>query len=66
MQCIPESELSIAGTYSSNSGRMMLIMLQRCTVEDYCLDEQAAKNWLKGRFIVILANRKRFNPSKKN
>lgn len=44
----------------------MMIMLDRCMGEDFCLDEQQAKNWLKGRFIVISANRIIFNPSKLN
>ena len=44
----------------------MMILLDRCMGEDFCLDEEKAKNWLKGRFVVISANRIIFNPSKLN
>ena len=53
MMCIDEEELRVHGTYSSNSGRILLIMLNRCIGEDYCLDEKEAKNWFSGRYIVI-------------
>eukprot|EP00353_Schmidingerella_taraikaensis_P011845 CAMPEP_0185582810 /NCGR_PEP_ID=MMETSP0434-20130131/21140_1 /TAXON_ID=626734 ORGANISM="Favella taraikaensis, Strain Fe Narragansett Bay" /NCGR_SAMPLE_ID=MMETSP0434 /ASSEMBLY_ACC=CAM_ASM_000379 /LENGTH=225 /DNA_ID=CAMNT_0028201743 /DNA_START=150 /DNA_END=827 /DNA_ORIENTATION=+ len=60
--CIDSNELGIKGTYSSNEGRILSIVLNRCMGDDFCLSEQEAKKWLRGRYLILETNRIRFNP----
>ena len=58
--CLSEDELYVYGTYDSDVARTLSIRVDRCSGHDYCLDETAAKDALKGNYILLAMNRIRF------
>ena len=49
------------GTYQSDIARMLVVRLDRCTGQDYCLDEQKAKEHLKQNYVIVAENVIRFD-----
>lgn len=63
--CVAEDKLSVFGSYSSDRGRMINIVLDRCLGQDYCLGEQEIKEWFRSKYIFLRMNRIRFEAKKR-
>ena len=59
--CVDEDDLVVYGSYSSGSGRMINVALDKCIGHDYCLSEKEITNWFRGKYIFLRMNRIRFD-----
>ena len=58
MKCIDET-VEIKGDYNSQSGQVLRLNYQTCdsSVESDCKSKTELQDWLKNKWIMILANR---------
>ena len=64
--CVDEDDLLIYGSYSSGSGRMINVVLDRCLGEDYCWSQAEITKWFSSKYIFLRMNRIRFDASKRD
>lgn len=63
--CLKEEDLLIYGSYSSGSGRMINLVLDKCLGHDYCLSDKEIVKWFSTKYIFLRMNRVRFNAKEK-
>lgn len=54
--CIDEDELHLHGTFSSDHGRQLYALLNRCIGHDYCADDKDINKFLKSQYLGVLTN----------
>ena len=59
--CVGLDDLDIYGSYSSGSGRMINIVVEKCIGHDYCLSEQEIVDWFSAKYVFLRTNRIRFD-----
>ena len=65
IMCLKEEDLLIYGSYSSGSGRMINLVLDKCLGHDYCLSDKEIIKWFSTKYIFLRMNRVRFNAKEK-
>ena len=60
-KCIDREDLVISGDFNSPVARQLRINFKMCTGAD-CAPVEEIKEWLSGKFIVLIHNQKRFDP----
>lgn len=49
-------QLELWGDYNSSKGQQLIFSFKMCTGHDYCKKETEIREWLRGKFIVVLHN----------
>ena len=62
-RCMKREDLVIWGDYNSAKAQQISIKFNFCKDRDDCFSEAEIKEWLKRKFIVLLYNQRRFDPS---
>ena len=64
MLCMSDKDQYIYGDYNSLYGRLLYIVLKKCSGKSYCLSESEIESWIKKhRYIIFETNIRRFDPS---
>ena len=59
-KCIDKEDLRIWGNYNSKMAMQLSVKFHMCKGYNYCKSEQEIRDWLSGKFIVVLYNQMRF------
>ena len=63
-KCIDKNELRIWGDFDQPQAMQLAISFHMCQGKKKCKSEEEIKNWLAGKYIVILYNQVRFKTDK--
>ena len=59
-KCINKADLEIWGDYNSKSAQQIAIKFKMCEGYDYCEKKEDIREWLRGKYILLLYNQIRF------
>lgn len=59
-KCIDQEELFIWGDYNSAMAMQLRVSFLMCQGHDYCKSKEEIREWLMGKYIVLLYNQVRF------
>lgn len=59
-KCIDKEDLQIWGDYNSAKAQQLVVRFKMCLGEG-CESEENIREWLKGKYIVIIYNQIRFD-----
>ena len=54
--CIDDDELKLKGNYDTVNGRIIQIVFKRCIGEEYCWSDEAFKQFISHRYLVLFTN----------
>lgn len=60
-KCIEPEKAQIWGDFDSSIGGNLFITFDMCDGHDYCESKEDILDWLRGKYIVLLYNRRRFD-----
>ena len=60
-KCVDEKDLVIWGDYNSAMAMQLAVKFKMCEGHDYCKTRDEIRDWLSGKYIVLLYNQVRFN-----
>lgn len=55
-KCIDRDELTIWGDYNSAAAQQLAIKFKFCEGHDYCETPEKIREWLRGKYILLLYN----------
>ena len=61
-KCLNKKDMVIWGSYDSQKGQQVTVKFKMCEHETYCESKEKIKQWLSGKYIVLLYNQIRFEP----
>lgn len=62
--CVDQSELRLAGEYSSDEGSFVKVSLNACVGQAHCKSDQEIKDYLRGSYMLLLTNQMRFDSTR--
>ena len=63
LQCIDEDQMYLQGNYNTINGDVIFAKIEACHDEDYCKTPDEIREFLKGKDVMVLTNRIRFDQS---
>lgn len=55
-KCIDRDELTIWGDYNSAAAQQIAFKFKFCEGHDYCETPEKIREWLRGKYILLLYN----------
>ena len=61
MLCLAEEDAYVYGNFNSDNARMLYIEIVKCVGLDYCANDDEIKDHLRGKYLNLMNNRRRFD-----